>query len=281
MKWFLPSHNGDIRVEGKSRRRTLLTIHEPTPHELDLLNQFGRLFQERGWSKTTALWDPAGKAKQTVTLKGPVAEIGAALVQGFKAGEQTLTAVVFRNGEIETYTGAKSALKAAEDIKDREEKGKDGDKAEKAATVKRPTPCCPNCIPDFLTPAGEVLYEFLTPEEQRLWEEEHAVVAVGQITQHRYLISHRNSPRAQAQGKICIDLDAGGAVLHFHDWSVPPEEEVLASKLILENAEPWLRHEATLAPHPRFKNPFGGFADGVADASFTATVGDFLRSLSR
>ena len=34
-------------------------------------------------------------------------------------------------------------------------------------------------------------------------------------------------------------------MLHFHDNSVPPEEEVLAAKLILEHREPWLRNEAT------------------------------------
>ncbi len=69
-------------------------------------------------------------------------------------------------------------------------------------------------------------------------------------------------------------------VLHFHDNSVPPEEEVLATKLILEHRESWLRHEATCLGGDFdfvFKNPFGGGGDGVPDSQLTGEIGSFFR----
>jgi hypothetical protein len=104
------------------------------------------------------------------------------------------------------------------------------------------------------------------------------LVAKGGITGHRYLLAHRHTPTAIKIGKICYDLDSENP-LHFHDWTVPPEEEVLAAKLILEHREPWLRNEATFfggyfsAGFKRFKNPFGDGGDGVPDSSFTSQFG--------
>lgn len=93
---------------------------------------------------------------------------------------------------------------------------------------------------------------------------------------------------------------------------VPPEEEVLAAALILEHAEPWLRNEATALgtvsnlpsivdelwdrsgdvpsmqavdealrrrQRLKYKNPFGGFFDGMDDAAFTRAIGALVRGL--
>lgn len=82
-------------------------------------------------------------------------------------------------------------------------------------------------------------------------------------------------------GRVCFDLD-DGEVVHFHDRTVPPEEEILAAKLVLENREPWLRNEATIfgvKERLRFKNPFGDAADGIWDADFTAKTGRIARAL--
>jgi len=69
----------------------------------------------------------------------------------------------------------------------------------------------------------------------------------GYISGHRYLVSHRHGRHAQRAGKICFDLEDSG-VLHFHDNSAHPEEELLATKLIIEHRENWLRHEAKRCP---------------------------------
>lgn len=78
--------------------------------------------------------------------------------------------------------------------------------------------------------------------------------------------------------RIPADLDDGG-ILHFHDWRVPPEEEVLATKLVLEHREPWLRNEATALGGmftDVFGNPWGDGSDGMPDSSFTASFGRSL-----
>lgn len=154
-------------------------------------------------------------------------------------------------------------------------------KPEKAASVKRPTACCPQCHPGAVPAANEVLQAFLTPEQHALWAKERAIIVVGHLSGHRYLVSHRRGRHAARAGKICFDLD-DCAVLHFHDNSVPPEEEVLATKLILEHREPWLRHEATCLGGPFdwvFKNPFGDGLDGVRDSNLTGDLGGALAQL--
>jgi len=100
----------------------------------------------------------------------------------------------------------------------------------------------------------------------------------GHLSGHRYVIAHRHSKLAQQVGRICFDVD-DEKVVHFHDWSVPPEEEVLAAKLIMEHSEPWLRNEATVFGPGRtdlYKNPFGDIGDGVESASFAQGIGEGL-----
>lgn len=166
--------------------------------------------------------------------------------------------------------------------------------ASAAATVARATPSCPNCFVDAIGPATEVLLTFLNEEQHRSWAENRYIVVRGQITNHNYLLAHRHSRLAQEHGRICVDLDTG-VVVHFHDWLVPPEEEVLSAMLILQHAESWLRNEATylgrLIIHYRngserrlgydyiFKNPFGNGSDGVADSYWTQNVGRLLHQL--
>jgi len=171
----------------------------------------------------------------------------------------------------------------------KKEEDKPKKKAKAAATVKRPTPSCPKCYVDACEPATEVLLSFLDEEQHRQWEHNRSFIVRGGLTGHPYLIAHRHSRNAEKMGKICMDLHDGG-VLHFHDWTVPPEEEVLAAKLILEQREPWLRNEATCLTSVDidtvgvmsgfdmvFKNPFGGCGDGVADSAFTGEIGTFIR----
>lgn len=152
------------------------------------------------------------------------------------------------------------------------------DKETAAATVKRPTPSCPQSIPGIVEAAQEVLLRFCDAEQRQQWLSERRLIARGNLTGHRYLIAHRHTPTAIQIGKCTFDLDEV-APMHFHDWTVPPEEEVLAVKLILEHREPWLRNEATCLGHmgmPRtevFKNPFGDGLDGLPDAGLTEDLG--------
>lgn len=282
LRWFVPSHGGDFRLEAEGEDGSILTIEKATLVEQKLILGFLRLAEKKGWFRlgpsivtgdiTPSKW---GEGTTVLSLKAPVTKLGPILVRATKPHRTTLTAVKFADGKVETVTSAEPG--ALERIAEKADKAM----AKAAASVSRPTPSCPQCTIGEVAPAGEVLREFLTPEQHADWAEERAIIVEGGITGFHYLLAHRNTPLAARIGRICYDLD-NRHVVHFHNRMLPPEEEVLAAKLILEHAEPWLRNEATVlnggALSPRFKNPFGGVADGVWDASFTMGIGLALKA---
>jgi len=280
MKWYIPSWNGDLRLEPspEDSKVTVLSIVKPTVAEFKAVNEMGKAFEEKGWLKEP--WEEVVSKRffgsKTFNINASLEEVGVVATPIMRPGKQVLTAIRFIDGKVETVNGQEpEALKALA------EKSKDTGTA--AATVKRPTPSCPRCIPGSIEPATETLLAFLNEEEHERWASERCIVVQGGISGNRYLLSHRNSEFAQRAGRMCFDLD-DRFVVHFHDWSVPPEEEVLAAKLILEHREDWLRNEATcLNASGRakmvFKNPFGDYWDGVPDAQLSTGVGMLLKGL--
>lgn len=273
--WFIPSWNGDHRLRADGPEACVLEVDRPTPAESEAIGKFLKVAHRKRWTLRRALSD---KDKDEIRLEVSIAEAGEKLVRALKPRKQVITAVSFVGGKItvveESGDGKVSALVKSET-------------STAAVTVKRPTCCCPNCIPGSVNRASDVLLAFLTDAEHRQWAEERAIIVEGGMSHHRYAVSHRNHPRAQAWGRMCYDLDDGG-VMHFHDWSVPPEEEVLAVKLILEHREPWLRNEATAFAFRAtdvYKNPFGDGSDGTRDAALLMAIGDvakgFLRASER
>lgn len=299
MRWYLPSWNGDIRAEQAPdwEDRTRITIIEPTTAELLTLGRLEHQFRENGWyDADAALWVPVqdrrrkGAKRQEVIIAAPLNDVAPLMVENYKPGEQTLTAIVYRDGEVETVDGTQGSEALAE-VADKAVKKK----AKKGASVKRATPCCPQCELGSVEPASEVLLDFLNEREHKTWSDDRHIVVRGNRTGHRYLIAHRNSPTAVRLGRACFDLD-DRTVLHFHDNSVPPEEEVLGIKLVLEHREHWLRNEATVIdpsfnrdgtedrshePTQVFDNPFGDYMDGVADAGIVQVVGSTIMGFAR
>lgn len=279
MKWFFPSWNGDVRaetVEGTMVSR--LVIVKPTLGEQRMLADLGLRLIKKGWvPEGRALWNPEGDETQQVEIPASLEKLGPLLVRAMKPGKQTLTAIKLENGQVSTVAGSEANLD--ETVSAALEK-----KPEAAATVKRATPCCPQCMPGAVEPATEVLLTFLTPEQHRQWAAERMIVVYGGRTGHRYLLAHRHTERARRMGRICKDLD-DDIVVHFHDHSVPPEEEVLGAKLVLEHQEAWLRNEATMIEGylgewraslrvQYFENPLGpGILDGTGDARITNVIG--------
>jgi hypothetical protein len=272
-RWFFPSWNGDFRlVEGAEGESSLL-IMQPTPVELKMLDAFLKVARRKKWT-TEKIADDEGISTRTIRLATSIEEAGPALVKIVKPKDRTLTAVAFKDGKFEVAeTGGLATLVA---------KAKKED-ATAAVSVGRPTPCCPRCEVGAIAPASEVLQAFLSPEEHETWAKHRAIMVTGGMSGHQYLLAHRHSPTAARLGKICYDAD-DRFVLHFHDSSVPPEEEILAAKLILEHREPWLRNEATVLQldekggwhdlgFMRYKNPFGDASDGRGDAAMTAALG--------
>ena len=285
MKVYLPSWNGDFRLE-ESGEWSRLVLHEPTPREREIVGEFVRQAARKGWTNIAlAAKTPYDDDKMAIQIAAPLGKASKLLIKLARPGDRTLTAVKFSDGMIEIVEGATSeALTQVEEKVEEARKTERKEKPAAAASVKRPTPSCPNCMPGAITPASEVLLSFLSPEEHSDWSRRRAIVVEGGLTGHRYLLAHRNSKMAARIGRICYDLD-DKKVVHFHDWSVPPEEEVLAAKLILQHREPWLRNEATLYQLDangllRFKNPFGDRRDGTESAMFASSVGGLLMDVA-
>ena len=284
MKFYIPSWNGDFRLEDDGKGGSRLIVHAPTPHEQKILDEFMRKIQDKGWVndqdyKSTPDHPYRWIDQSAVTIAAPLSKTSEILVKLARPTKQTLTAVSFSDGKLSIIEGADDA--AVEKISETVEKAaatEDPEKPAKAASVKRPTPCCPDCEVGAVAPASEVLLSFLNAEEHASWARERAIVVTGGLTGHRYVLAHRQSTIAAYNTKICFDLD-DGQILHFHDNSVPPEEEVLAAKLILEHREPWLRNEATLlwGENLKFKNPFGDILDGTESAALVSDIGRWFR----
>lgn len=271
MRWYFPSWNGDFRLEPtEDGKHTTLIVSDPTAHEAQLLHDF-LASAKRGWIVKGDLKRDEGpyrtNANNTILIKAPLEKVGPLMVGAVKPKDRTLTALTFKDGRIEVAESvSEKALTAlAERAAD--------PKAKAAASVARPTPCCPQCQPGAIKPATEVLLSFLDDQEHADWAKHRAILVEGGLSGHRYILAHRHSKLARKFGRIGYDLETG-VVMHFFDWSVPPEEEVLAAKLILEHREPWLRNEATyFGDGERYKNPFGDCLDGTETSSFMSGFG--------
>jgi hypothetical protein len=296
---YIPSWNGDWRLEPDAKdpeKRTTLVVSRPTASERKQLTQMQQAFADRGWlddadkefPKSGVLWT------KHITIKAPLSEVGPVVIPIAKPGVNVLTAIRFKDGHVEVVEASemrseptpeskpyrKSDPPSGEPTENVKELAAKPD-AEAAATVRRATPCCPDCYVDAIKPATDVLLTFLDEEQHRTWAADRYIIVRGEYTRHRYLIAHRHSPIAAQNRRNTYDLD-DGMVMHFHDWTVPPEEEVLSAMLILQHREPWLRNEATCLSGQRtvFKNPFGNMMDGVRDAVLTRQIGDaMLRAL--
>ena len=335
MRWYIPTWNGDIRFESapSDPDRTLVTIIQPTPGEIEKLRKLTTAFKEKEWV-TRSLWSSSGSLReQVVYVDAPILDVAPFLVGSYKPGKAVLTALKYTDGTVEAVEqkpGFWSAIKEmvkgtpsrvvakketdedvlqvmADHTKDeamraeaarKKAKGEgngsphrepaaaepkkepEKPKPEAAATVRRHTVCCPQCIAGDLTPAGQVLYAFLSDDEKRQWGKDHSIIVYGGITGHPYLLSHRHGRWAIKHTKICHDL-ANNATLHFHDNSVPPEEEVLAAKLILEHREHWLRVPGTGCGHPVLDSPFGDGGDGMMSTSFAYQLGGHMANLEK
>lgn len=305
--WYVPSWNGDLRLEPnpKNAAETHLSIVSPTAGEKKILDAIQVEAVKQGWIEKDARAERSGLfwRRKKVVLAASIETVGPVVAKLMRPGPAVLTAISFTDGKIVTCSG--SAAEIAEAVRQPDVAAhpyRDPPrevvppvnpaevvsaaapaaapaKPEVAATVKRHTPCCPQCVPGAVGPASEVLLSFLDEEQHESWAKTRSIVVEGGLSGSRYIIAHRHTEAARKFGRICYDVDAD-CVVHFHDWTVPPEEEVLAAKLILEHREPWLRNEATMLGAwgrvMMFKNPFGDGMDGTEDAAFTQVFGRTL-----
>ena len=294
-KWFVPTFNGDLRLEPLKGdpSKTVLSIVDPTDSERATLTDLSAIFTERKWigsptdlnlvpermsASESGSYRKASRPKWSVTIGAPLEEVGPVFVAAMKPGPAVLTAVRLSNGRVETVEHSKTG-----DTESKLKKLAKKARVKAAATVSRLTPCCPACVTGSVEPATEVLLSFLSRDEHATWSKDRYIVVRGGLSGHRYIVAHRHSEIAAKNGRICWDADDKNT-MHFHGSDVPPEEEVLAAKLILEHREPWLRNEATCLwgefPFTRvFKNPFGDINDGVLDAALVRGFGLYAAAM--
>jgi len=303
--WYVPTFNGDLRLVPYTSdpKKTVLHIVDPTDAEKIVVSALSGILVDRKW-----LDQPITKelVAGDVLIDAPLEEVGPVFIAALKPGPAVITAVKFKDGHVEVVehrpvetqthpyhdpaalpspaeaTAAPADAPKKEEPSETEKELKAVAKAPgavAAATVSRPTPCCPDCIPGSIAPAREVLLAFLSPDQHKTWAKERYIVVRGGMTGHRYVIAHRQSELAHRNTRITWDVE-DQAVIHFHNSAIPPEEEVLSAMLILQHREDWLRNHATCLtqedgriPTRIFENPFGTTMDGVPDAAFTQTVG--------
>jgi hypothetical protein len=275
--WYVPTWNGDVRLEPSAedpKGKCTLSVFHPTADERASLSAISKILVERKWLAEAVAPEVVD---QRFTIDASIEEVGPVVAAALRPGPGVISALHLRAGRVEVVEHSGVTVATEADLKKLAKKP-----AKAAATVRRPTPSCPDCFVDAVKPATESLLAFLTPEQHVSWAKERYIVCRGGLTGHRYILAHRASEIAAKNGKICFDADDRD-VLHFHDQAVPPEEEVLAAMLVLQHREPWLRNEATCLGvrfSRVFKNPFGDHLDGVVDASLTKVVGAVAQALS-
>lgn len=264
LRWFVPSRCGDFRLTANGPEASTLSVENATPGELETVRAFLEECKKRGWVSSTG----GGATPTVVPIGAPVALAGPVLAGKAAAPKGQFTAVRSVNGALTVEVDPVAAIEAAEK------------KDEPAAVVtpKKPTLCCPVQVAGPDLRASEALHAFCTPRQWRDWTEKGWLITHGHITGHAYQIAHRHHPLALQRGKITYDLDDQG-ILSCWDWTVPPAEEVLAVKLLLEGREPWLRNmSGNDGGRNRlidlFHNPLGDdFADGTDNAALTSGIG--------
>lgn len=138
-----------------------------------------------------------------------------------KKDKPTITALKFKDGRIEVK----------EELKDKDTKD-----ATTGATVEKPRKHCP--VPTFQTTefrASQVLKEFLTEQQMKDFDQYKQIIVKGSYTGRKYLITSRWSPEISKYGHV-FDTSTNELICANCD-ELPPSEEILSLKLILEFRE--------------------------------------------
>lgn len=261
MRWYMPSFHGDFRfVEEKGGKRTKLIAERPTPAELEAIRRYWKTAQKKGWTMISfeQAYQP-GAGESTFFFDGAFAAVAAPMAKLLNVGKVgILTALAFESGRVkatevvdpERLPAWMTALGAAPAEPQLAATGTDAPVA--AVTVSRPKLSCPECSgrPEGARKACDVLWEFLDQDQRREWLASRRVTAFGNLTGHAYDLRPRDSAMAAQRGRIVFDMD-DEVVLHNFDLTVPPEEELLQAKLILEHREHWLRISGEVDPYAR------------------------------
>lgn len=270
--WFIPSWSGDFRLEADGDDKCILRVEDPIPAEIEQLGAFLVKARKKKWCADIAGISPEGKSE--LKLATTVDQAGKVLLGRKRPRKGILTCIKAEGGGLVAIKGDGEELEIAAAQPE----------ATEAATVRRPTLCCPFATTGPDIRASQVLRSFCTTEQWRSWLNLGFLYCNGQLSGRRYLVAHRHHPIAIQNKYILWDCD-GDHVVHCWDWSVPPPEEVLAVKLAVEHAEDWVRNASSvfngLNSEDIYVNPFMSDTTQGADGLLSTGIAKgFARALS-
>lgn len=262
-RWFFPTESGDIRLEGVGATETRLIVTDPTPREIVVLTKLLTTGRKQKWIDPT-VGIPTRTGTYTLEVSAPIRDVATVLLGKRRTPPGVISALVYADGST-TATLDGAELPVPEGAKPPEKK------PAAAATIPRPTLCCPIPWEGPDQRASEVLKAFCTPDEWDEWIQCGMIHVVGNLTGHTYRVVHRHHALARRQGKITWD-ETSDSVVHAHLAVLPPPEEVLSVKLTLQYGEDWIRNPSGyFGRGPRFPHPLGlGCMEGIWSAGLIA-----------
>ena len=100
MKWFVPSWNGDHRLETvKDGVSCRLTVVKPTPNETLLLERFLKKLVKKKWIESATV------PETELLIPAPIGKVAPLLVKEARPKKSTITAVRYENGHLEIVEG--------------------------------------------------------------------------------------------------------------------------------------------------------------------------------
>lgn len=273
--WHIPSFCGDfeLRADEEDEGKSMLIVEDPTDGEMVQLGTFLAALRQRKWVNKAVGIIPTGRT--VLRFEQPIVKVAPLMVSELGSARSQLTVVKSVGGQV-THTFDTDGLEAEEVQAEVAKAAEKAPPKATAATVRKPTSCCPTAVEGPVRKASRLLAAFCTPSQWAEWVEHGFITVRGHMSGHWYRICHRNTPLAVEQGKIVWDL-TDNRLVHCYDWSVPPAEEVLAVKLLAEHREHWIRNTATVfGGRGALEHPYGDIADGTADATLFRHVGEFV-----
>lgn len=247
MIFHVCSHFGDIEIiPGDDPLATMVRRSRLTPTEKEALT---RLFQI--WSVQAPLDSAQGMTKLPVALSLVAHTLGATLFPG----KTLITAVKWADGTV-AVSKAPNWWRRLLGVKDEElHRGHPWVKQtgetkpphlpeppQAAVQVTMPRTGCPMPTATELKEikAAAVVRKFLTPVQQRDFDNERAFVAVGNWTGNLYRLTSRWNPACERLG-VLRDMSFDQRVC-ASNLDVPPSEEIPAMKFAVEQFERTFRH---------------------------------------
>lgn len=237
MYWFIPVLSGDVRLEA-AENGSVLTLHNPTQSELELLEGFWKVAKEKGWLSRKPRIKKKGDS--AVVLHGEMKDTGPALTSILHGPAETWTALRFASGRVEVIDGRE--LPEMEAMKNLAKDGKQlpakKDEVTAVASVKRPARGCPAPEPCSYR-ASQVLKAFCTQSQWRDWTTRGQMTCIGNDSGEAFIVHHRDKAARMGLGHSVTKARSGQEICVW-DATVPAEEEALAAKFAIEHRERWL-----------------------------------------